>query len=137
MLYQLSYMYMYPCLPFLLFKNHILIARWQKSGKNYLYFNTSNGCLPLRQLPPFLPIDKVHAPAKVKSWIRHCIVAPTLSVICTLFYMYIRLKHGIGADQDFFMLYHWYRKNIHDMNKFHKLTRLTVTYLFLLKISRY
>jgi len=31
-----------------------------------------------------------------------------------------RLKHGISADQDFFMLYHWYRKNKHDMNKFYK-----------------
>ena len=36
-----------------------------------------------------------------------------------------RLKHGIGADQDFFMLYNWYRKNIQYMNKFYKLTRLT------------
>jgi len=47
-----------------------------------------------------------------------------------------RLKHGICADQDFFMLYHWYRKNKHDMNKFYKLIRLTVTHLTLLKISR-
>jgi len=36
----------------------------------------------------------------------------------------------------FFMLYHWYRKNIHDMNKFHNLSRLTVTYFNLLKFSR-
>jgi len=49
---------------------------------------------------------------------------------------YNRLKHGIGADQDFFMLYHWYRKNKHDMNKFYKLFRQTVTHLTLLKISR-
>ena len=47
-----------------------------------------------------------------------------------------RLKHGIGADQDFFMLYYWYRKNIHDMNKCYKLTILTVTFLTLLNISR-
>jgi len=51
-------------------------------------------------------------------------------------FIQIRLKHGIGADQDFFMLYDWYRKNKHDINKFYKLSRLTVTYLTLLKISR-
>jgi len=32
-----------------------------------------------------------------------------------------RLKHGIGADQNYFMSYHWYRKKKHDMNKFYKL----------------
>ena len=42
----------------------------------------------------------------------------------------MRLKHSIGADQDFYMLYHWYRKNKHDMNMFYKLTRLTVTHLY-------
>jgi len=43
----------------------------------------------------------------------------TLCLICVV----IRLKHGIGADQDYFMLYHWYRKNKHDMNKFYKLIK--------------
>ena len=75
-----------------------------------------------------------------------CLEHPhSLFVICIKFHsnnnrnvdkVCFRLKHGIGADQDLFMLYHWYRKNIHDMNKFHKLSRLTVTYLNLLKISR-
>jgi len=26
------------------------------------------------------------------------------------FELKFRLKHGFGADQDFFMLYHWYKK---------------------------
>ena len=52
--------------------------------------------------------------------------------ICSYEYGYLfsyRLKHGIGADQDYFMLYQWYRKNKHDINKFYKLIRLKVTHL--------
>ena len=73
-----------------------------------------------------LEFVKKNKAMKVSSW-QFC---------HALFTNYIWLKHGISADQDFFMLYHWYRKNIHDMNKFHKLSRLTFTYLNLLKISR-
>jgi len=69
---------------------------------------------------------------------QSCLVTDTdRNRVCEIIkFMYIRLKHGIGADQDYFMLYHWYRKNKNDMTKFNKLIRLTVTHLTLLKISR-
>ena len=46
--------------------------------------NTFNDFLPLQTAAP-PPVDKVHAPPKVKSWLRHCLLIIYWRTKCNAF----------------------------------------------------
>ena len=76
--------------------------------------------------------DSNHRP-KVFKFSCALPTSPPLRCLCRCSYS---AKTRYWCWSGFFNVILLVQKNIHDMNKFYKLTRLTVTYLTLLKISR-